>query len=77
MNILLIILMATDKYKAKKHKWRIKEKTLFSISLLGGCIGGFIGMFLFHHKTKKPLFYLIFSVSLLIHTLIVFYINKI
>lgn len=64
--------MSIDKQKAKKHKWRIKENYLFIVSLLGGCLGGFIGMFLFNHKTKKLPFYIIFSISLLIHVLIIY-----
>lgn len=48
-----------DKRRAKKHKWRIKESTLFILNLLGGFIGGWCGMFLFRHKTKHASFYLV------------------
>ena len=44
--------MAIDKSKAVKGKWRIPESTLFILSILGGAIGGFAAMYLFHHKTK-------------------------
>jgi uncharacterized membrane protein YsdA (DUF1294 family) len=44
--------MGIDKYKAKHNKWRIKEKLLFTFVILGGGIGGTLGMFCFHHKTK-------------------------
>lgn len=44
--------MQIDKSRAKKHKWRIPEKTLFIFVLLGGGIGGTIGMYIFRHKTK-------------------------
>ncbi len=44
--------MAIDKSKAKRHAWRIPEKTLFLISIVGGCVGTWAGMYLFHHKTK-------------------------
>lgn len=79
INLLLFILMAADKEKAKKHKWRIKEATLFLFSFLGGSIGGFFGMFLLHHKNKKVKFYIIFMLSLIIHILVLylfyFYVN--
>lgn len=52
INIIGLAAMAGDKQKAKKHQWRISEKTLFSIALLGGSIGTWAGMYLFHHKTK-------------------------
>jgi len=45
--------MAIDKRKAKKGEWRIKEGSLFLITLLGGGIGTISGMYAFRHKTKK------------------------
>lgn len=44
--------MGIDKWKARKQAWRIPEKTLFLISILGGSIGSIAGMYTFHHKTK-------------------------
>ena len=52
MNLLGIFVMYEDKRRAKKHAWRIPENTLFLVSLLGGSIGTWCGMYLFHHKTK-------------------------
>ena len=45
--------MLIDKRKAQKGSWRIPEKTLFIITLLGGGIGTILGMYVFRHKTKK------------------------
>ena len=53
VNVLLFIFMGIDKRRAIKDKWRIKEATLLTMGLIGGGIGGFIGMKLFHHKTRK------------------------
>jgi uncharacterized membrane protein YsdA (DUF1294 family) len=44
--------MGIDKYKAKKGLWRIPEKTIFLIALLGGSGGALLGMHIFRHKTK-------------------------
>ena len=52
MGLLTFILFGADKHKAKAHKWRIPEKTLLGLSLLGGFAGGFLGMEFFRHKTK-------------------------
>lgn len=52
-NILLFILMAYDKHEAKIGQWRISEKALFGFALIGGSLGGILGMYIFHHKTKK------------------------
>ncbi len=47
-----------DKKKSEKGKWRTKETTLLSISLLGGGIGSMFGMSIYRHKTKKMKFLL-------------------
>ena len=52
INITGFAVMGLDKWKARKQAWRISEKTLFLISILGGSIGSIAGMYTFHHKTK-------------------------
>lgn len=52
MSCIAFCLMGTDKHRAKHQKWRIPEKTLFLFSLIGGGIGGTLGMWCFHHKTR-------------------------
>jgi uncharacterized membrane protein YsdA (DUF1294 family) len=52
MNIIGLAVMGMDKSKAKRHKWRIPEKVLFLVSLLGGSIGTWAGMYIFRHKTR-------------------------
>lgn len=45
-----------DKYKAIHQDYRISEKTLFMIALIGGAYGAYVAMYLFHHKTRKTMF---------------------
>ena len=52
INFTGLYLMYADKKKARKRLWRIPEKTLFLISILGGSLGSMMGMYLFRHKTK-------------------------
>ncbi len=52
MNFIAFAAMGVDKSRAKRGAWRIPEKTLFSLSLLGGSIGALAGMYTFRHKTK-------------------------
>lgn len=51
-NIVGLSVMGIDKRRAIRHQWRIPEKTLFLVSILGGSIGTWAGMYLFRHKTK-------------------------
>lgn len=56
INLIAFIVYGVDKQKAKKGKWRISEKTLIGLTIIGGSIGAFVGMQVFHHKTKHALF---------------------
>ncbi len=56
INLIAFIAMGIDKSKAKKGKWRIKERTLLMFAVFGGGIGEFIGIFTFRHKTRKAKF---------------------
>lgn len=61
--------MGIDKYRAKKNAWRIRERTLFLLALLGGSIGSVTGMYLFHHKTRHWYFKFGMPVILLLQIL--------
>ena len=52
MNLIGYMSMWSDKRRAIKNKYRISEKTLFIIALLGGSLGSILGMNQFRHKTK-------------------------
>ena len=52
INLLTFVVYGADKRRARKGKWRVPEKTLFLLPLLGGSIGALLGMRVFHHKTK-------------------------
>lgn len=56
INIISFVICGIDKKLAIKNKFRISESLLIVMSILGGCIGFYIGMYIFHHKTKKTLF---------------------
>ena len=56
INLITFLVMYIDKRKAKKGSFRISEKALFILALIGGSIGGIIGMYKFRHKTKKKIF---------------------
>ena len=55
-NAVTFIVYGIDKYKAKKAKWRIPEATLLLLAVLGGSIGAWMGMKVWHHKTMHKKF---------------------
>ena len=76
INIATFFLYGIDKYKAKKNKWRISEATLLTMAAIGGSIGAWAGMRLWHHKTIHKKFkygipvIIIFQVALAVYLLI-------
>ena len=56
INIVGLLSMYLDKYFAKNDMYRISEKNLFFIAIIGGSIGSIIGMYQFRHKTKHRQF---------------------
>ena len=73
INILGFVFMGIDKHQAKMSNRRIPENTLFLFAFLGGGIGTIIGMYTFHHKTKKPLFKIGMPTILILEILIFIY----
>lgn len=73
INLIGLLIMYVDKRKAKYGKWRIPERTLLLVALLGGSIGTIAGMYLFRHKTQKLKFVLGFPTILISEIIIIIY----
>ena len=67
INAAGLLFMLADKYFAKTNRWRIPEKTLLGIAIIGGSAGCLAGMYLFRHKTRKPKFSIGLPVIFAIH----------
>ena len=63
VNLLLFILMGIDKRAAKRKKWRIPERRLLTLGIIGGGIGGILGMLVFHHKTHRIYFTICYGIN--------------
>ncbi|HWR39898.1 MAG TPA: DUF1294 domain-containing protein [Patescibacteria group bacterium] len=55
-NVVAFSLMGLDKARARKHLWRVRERSLFLMALALGGIGIWTGMYFFRHKTKHAAF---------------------
>ena len=56
MSLIAFAAFGLDKFKAKTNRWRIPERTLFLLAILGGGAGAFLGMKVFRHKTRHSQF---------------------
>ena len=52
VNVATIAVCGADKRRAKQGRWRVPEKTLFLLAIVGGSVGALLGMWAFHHKTR-------------------------
>ena len=76
INIATFLLYGIDKYKAKKGKWRISEATLLMMAAIGGSIGAWAGMRLWHHKTMHKKFKYGIPLIILLQVALVFYLHN-
>lgn len=67
MSLITLFAYYLDKKKAEKGKWRTKEKTLLSLSFLGGALGGLIALYVVRHKNKHWYFVVVNWLSFIIH----------
>ena len=56
INVVTFFMYGIDKWKAKKSRWRIRETALLGLAVLGGSIGAWLGMKVWHHKTQHKKF---------------------
>ena len=77
INIATFFLYGIDKYKAKKGKWRIPEATLLTMAAIGGSIGAWVGMRLWHHKTMHKKFKYGIPVIMIMQVCLVVYLHTI
>ena len=56
INLVAFVVYGIDKLKAKRGKWRISEATLLLLAAVGGSVGAWLGMKVWHHKTLHKKF---------------------
>lgn len=72
INLVGFLIMLVDKKRSINHEWRISEKTLFIIAIIGGAIGSYLGIYTFRHKTKHLKFTLGIPTIILIQIYLIF-----
>ena len=76
LSLLTFAVYGIDKRRARQGAWRVPEKTLLLLSLLGGALGGITAMRCFRHKTKHWCFYFVNAVGIVLHAaILVFLLN--
>lgn len=73
LNVAGVGIMWWDKFRARTGGWRVPEKTLLGLALVGGSVGVLAGMRWFRHKTKHPQFYIGVPVIIALQVAVVAY----
>ena len=76
INIITIAVYGIDKRSAVRGKWRIRVSTLLGLAAAGGSVGAWLGMHLFHHKTRKKKFTSGVPLMLAAQILLLFFLAK-
>ena len=56
VNVITFVVCGIDKLKAKKGKWRVPETTLLLLAIIGGSVGAWCCVKVWHHKTMHAKF---------------------
>ena len=67
MSPVCFVLYGIDKRRAARQQPRISERTLHLVALAGGWPGAWLGQRVFHHKTERFMFRMIFRLIVLLH----------
>lgn len=73
INVATFLTYGLDKWKAKRSKWRIREAALLMLAVLGGSIGAWLGMIVWHHKTQHKKFKYGIPAIILVQAIIIWY----
>ena len=73
INLEAFMMFGIDKYKACRGQWRISEATLLAVAAIGGSIGAWMGMKVWHHKTLHSKFRYGVPIMLLAHIALMAY----
>ena len=72
-NITAFAAFGVDKHRAKRDEWRVSERALFLLALIGGSLGAVCGMCVFHHKTKHRYFLIGLPAILFAHCALLYF----
>ncbi len=66
VSLIAFITYRVDKGKSIERAWRVPEKVLLGMGLLGGSAGALVAMNIFRHKTKHWYFWVVNVIGLII-----------
>lgn len=71
ISLIAVIMTVSDKFRAKKHRRRIAEKTLFGTAVLGGSAAMYLTMLAVRHKTKHKRFMIGLPLIMIVQVIVI------
>jgi len=71
INVVTFFVYGIDKWKSQHDRWRVPESALLGLAAIGGSVGAWLGMKVWHHKTQHKKFKVGVPVMLLIQIALV------
>lgn len=56
INVVTFFVYGIDKWKSQHDRWRVPESMLLGLAAIGGSVGAWLGMKVWHHKTQHKKF---------------------
>jgi len=76
LSVITFLMYGYDKAQSKVDGQRVPEIVLHGLALAGGFLGGWVGRWVFHHKTNKPVFTVILVMSTVVQLGIAYFIFR-
>jgi predicted MPP superfamily phosphohydrolase len=71
ISLFAVMLTVHDKKAARKNAWRVKERTLLTVSLFGGSAAMLLTMLAIRHKTRRKKFMVLLPLLILVQVWVV------
>lgn len=76
INVVTFVVYGVDKAKAKLNAWRVPERLLIGLAVIGGSVGAWFGMKTFRHKTQHAKFKMLIPALVMVHLVLLYLIFK-
>ena len=76
VNVTTFLLYGYDKFQAPREGTRVPEVVLHGLALAGGFVGGWLGMLLFRHKIRKPVFPIVLAIASILWIVLLYFLRS-
>ena len=76
VSLTAVLMTVWDKSRARRHRWRVPERTLWLVAVLGGSLATYVTMLVIRHKTLHRRFMWGLPLLMVAQTVLLFFLQK-